>query len=120
MRSVKGIRREGILATAPTGLELAVPVEDAQAAKLRLGGALHPREEARPIAQLGDVHEVVRADEHFAGADDIGPLGDELAVGVEDLHAAVFAVGHVEALVSVDAEAVGHVEFSGASDGRSP
>ena len=52
-------------------------------------------------------------DVEAAGAGHVDPLGLEPAIGVEDLHTVVFAVGHEDPAVLVGADVVGDVEAPG-------
>src|SRR6185437_4416749 len=63
--------------------------------------------------RIGDVEHVVFVDIDRARPTELRPLGDELAVLVENLDAAVRAVGDKDAPLTVQRDAVRHVELAG-------
>src|SRR5262249_45612739 len=63
--------------------------------------------------RVGDIDLVILVDPHAARPAELFPLADELAVLVEDLEAAVGAVGDEQASGGVQREPVRHVEFAG-------
>src|SRR5215471_19657010 len=63
--------------------------------------------------RVGDIDHVILVDEHAARAAELLPLGDELAVLVEDLQAVVLAVGDEESACLIHGEAVRRLELAG-------
>src|SRR5581483_7536706 len=63
--------------------------------------------------RVGNVEDVVLVDEDAARPAELAPLRGEVAVGIENLDAAVRAVGHVEAAGGIERQAVRHVELAG-------
>src|SRR5262245_14290434 len=77
----------GIVTTAPARVQLAVTIEDAQAPARCAGGCVCSRPHAGAETKLGHIDRSLRIDEDLAGAGHVGPFGDELAVGREELDA---------------------------------
>ena len=63
--------------------------------------------------QLRHVHRQVVVDVDVAGPRQVGPLLQEVAFGVENLHTVVLAVGHEHPPVGVHPDPVGDVELAG-------
>ena len=100
-----------IRAATPTGQELAAAVEDTQARADGMGARSMPRKQTRPEADLRHEHVALDVDEHLHRPGHVGPLGQELAGRREDLNPAVLPVGHVDALVPIQGNAVRQVEL---------
>ena len=58
-----------------------------------------------------------RVDRHLAGPGHVGPLGEKLAVGREELQAAVLAIGDIHRPGAIDRDAVRHVKLPGPAPG---
>src|SRR5262249_48662326 len=65
--------------------------------------------------RVGDIDAVVLVDPHAAWPAELLPLGEELAVLVEDLEAAIGAVGDEQTAGRIEREPVRYVEFAGAA-----
>ena len=91
-------------AAVPARQDIAVAVKDAD---LRGVGVVQGR-------QLADDEVALRGFGDVGGAAGVRPHCDEVAHGVKDLDAAVFAVADIDAVVAGDQQAVGQVEFVGA------
>src|SRR6266849_2898207 len=63
--------------------------------------------------RVGDVENVVLVDPDAARPAELLPLGEELAVLVEDLEAAVGAVGDEQTAGGIEREPMRHIEFAG-------
>src|SRR5262249_37145669 len=63
--------------------------------------------------RVGDIDLVVLVDPDTARPAELFPLGEELAVLVEDLEAAVGAVGDEQTAGGIECEPVRHIEFAG-------
>src|ERR1700674_4275135 len=67
---------------------------------------------AIPRFRVGDIDYVVLVDVHAARPAKLEPLGDELAVLVEDLDSVVLAVADEQPAAGIEGERVDHVEFT--------
>jgi hypothetical protein len=93
----------GIRPTAPARKEPAIGIEDADPAPGRLrAGCGGTRPHRRPIAQFCDKDAASGVDDNLARPRDVGPLLQELAVGTEELKAAVLAVGNNDRAIGCD------------------
>ena len=64
------------------------------------------------VSVSDDPQLVVGRDVHALGSPEMGPLAEELAIGIEDLDAIVLAVADIDILVGIDAHDMGGVELT--------
>src|SRR5262245_41389164 len=120
MRGEEVPRRAGARPASPECGQFPARVADAAPRAGRVAGEGRPRPHAGVEAQLGDVYVLIAADEDLARTGDVGPLGEELPLWREQLHAAVLAIGDVDGALPVHRDAVRQVKLPGAAARLAP
>src|SRR2546425_3918820 len=112
VRCGKATGRDGVR-PAPAGEHMAVPIVDADAARPDLAGrSVAARGLTLLPPELRDVGASLAVEHQVRRASRVGPLGEVLAVGTEDLDAIVFAVADEDAPVGGDGDAVRQEELT--------
>src|SRR5262249_42735885 len=105
-------RRAGIAVAAEPREELSFKVKDAQAGPNRGTGRRLPGKQSRAPADLGHEHAVMTVDDNLHWPGHVGPRRQKLAVGREDLNAAILAVRHEYPSGTVQGDAMRQIELA--------